>query len=102
MLLRLIDRGTWAAEGVLGCAYPRSERAFADLARRGVRVLVNLHEKPHDPHRLARNGMREVHLPVRDFTAPTEEQVEAGVAAILESRAAGESAAEGWAVPERS
>ncbi len=86
----------------MGCAYPRSERAFADLARRGVRVLVNLHEKPHDPHRLARNGMREVHLPVRDFTAPTEEQVEAGVAAILESRAAGESAAEGWAVPERS
>jgi hypothetical protein len=58
MLLRLIDRGTWAAEGVLGCAYPRSERAFADLARRGIRVLVNLHEKPHDPHRLARNGMR--------------------------------------------
>ncbi len=81
------------SEGVLGCAYPRSERALADLARQGVRVLVNLHEKPQDPHRLARNGLREVHLPVGDFTAPTQEQLEAGVAAILESRAVGEPVA---------
>ena len=47
VLLGLTDRGTWVAEGVLGCYYPRTGRAMAVLSRRGVRVLINLHEKAH-------------------------------------------------------
>ncbi len=93
MLLCLTDRGTWVAEGVMGCGYPRTERALDEISRQGVRVLVNLHKKPHDPHRLSRHGMREVHLPVEDFAAPTAEQIESGVAAILEARAPGEAVA---------
>ena len=92
-LLRLTDRGTWVAPGVLGYAYPRAEMALAALSASGVRLLVNLHENPHDPARLRRHGLREVHLPVRDFAAPAPEQVEHGVALIDGAVAAGESAA---------
>ena len=92
-LLRLTDRGTWVAHGVLGCAYPRTERALAALSGGGVRLLVNLHERPHDPARLRRHGLGEVHLPVRDFAAPTPEQMEYGVAAIAGAVASGEAAA---------
>lgn len=93
LLLRLTDRGEWVAPGVLGCAYPRTERALAALSGSGVRLLVNLHERPHDPARLKRHGMREVHLPVKDFAAPAQGQIEYGVGAILEALALGEAAA---------
>lgn len=93
MLLRIPDRGTWAADGILGCAYPRSDRALAALSRQGVSLLVNLHERPHDPRRLERHGMRELHLPVRDFHAPSPDQIERGVDALVTARASGEVAA---------
>ena len=50
-------------------------------------VFVNLHERAHDPARLARHGITEVHLPVRDFTSPSPEQLECGVAAIEQATA---------------
>jgi atypical dual specificity phosphatase len=87
----LLDRGDWIDEGrVLGCARPRREAAFAAIAEQGVTLLVNLHEQPNDPARLARHGMTEVHIPVRDFTAPTLAQVEAGLEAIRSSVARGQ------------
>ena len=92
-LLRLTDRGVWVAPGVLGCAYPRTERALAALSASGVRLLVNLHGRPHDPARLGRHGLREVHLPVEDFAAPSLPQLERGVEAIAGALAAGEAAA---------
>ncbi len=86
----VIDRGTWIEEGwLLGCAYPRREAAVALLARHGVSLLVNLHERAHDPARLARHGLEEIHLPVADFTPPSPAQVDRGVAAITEALAAG-------------
>ena len=93
MLLGLTDRGEWVAPGVLGCAYPRTERALAALSGQGVRLLVNLHERPHDPARLGHHGLREIHLPVKDFAAPSSGQIERAVGAILETVAAGEAAA---------
>ena len=81
------------APGVLGCAYPRTERALAALAGSGVRLLVNLHRRPHDPARLGRHGLREIHLPVKDFAAPSPKQIGRGVDAILEASAAGEGVA---------
>ena len=92
-LLRLTDRGGWVAPGVLGCAYPRTERALAALSGSGVRLLVNLHERPHDLDRLGRHGLREVHLTVKDFAAPSPRQVERGLDAIVGALAAGEAAA---------
>ncbi len=90
----LPDPGTWLEGGrLLACAYPRGEAAQASLSRRGVSLLVNLHERPHEPARLARYGLTEVHLPVKDFSAPTPEQVARGVAAIEEVMVAGQRVA---------
>jgi atypical dual specificity phosphatase len=58
-----------------------------------VGVLVNLHERPHDPVRLKRHGLTEIYLPLRDFAAPSPEQIERGVAAIVGARDAGETVA---------
>jgi atypical dual specificity phosphatase len=86
----LTDRGDWIeADRVLGCAYPRRESALAGLRQQGVSVLVNLHERAHGPERLAQHGLTEVHLPVRDFTAPTPEQLGRGVQAIEQALADG-------------
>ena len=93
MLLRLTDRGGWVAPGVLGCAYPRTDHALSALSRRGVRLLVNLHGRPHDPSRLERHGLREVHLPVKDFAAPSPDQIERGVREISEALKASEATA---------
>ena len=79
----LTDRGDWIEEGkLLACAYPRRKAALAALAGRGVRVVVNLHERAHGAARLDPHGIAEIHLPVRDFTAPTLEQLERGVAEL--------------------
>lgn len=90
----LIDRGDWLEEGrVLACAYPKREAALSALTRRGVSVLVNLHERAHDPTRLRRHGLTEVHLPVRDFTAPSLEQLDQGVTAIEQAVGEGKNVA---------
>ena len=78
---------------MLGCGYPRTERALAALSKSGVRLLVNLHRCPHDPARLGRRGLREIHLPVEDFAAPSPEQIERGVNAIVQASAADEAVA---------
>ena len=92
-LFGLTDRGGWVAPGVLGCAYPRTERSLAALYADGVRLLLNLHERPHDPVLLARFGLGEIHLPVKDFAAPSLAQIERGVNAVFEARAAGDAVA---------
>jgi len=90
----VVDGGTWLdGRQVLGCAYPRREVALAGVARQGVSLLINLHERPHDPARLARQGLTELHLPVADFTPPSPAQVERGVTAIAAAVAAGERVA---------
>jgi atypical dual specificity phosphatase len=87
----LVDRGDWLEVGrVLGCAYPRREAGLTALAQQGVTVLVNLHERSHRPTRLAAHGLTEVHLPVRDFTAPSPEVLARGVAAIERALAEGQ------------
>ncbi len=86
----LVDRGTWLEDGVLlGCAYPRRGAALAALGEQGVSVLLNLHPRPHDPARLARHGLVEIHLPVADFAPPTPEQLAQGIAAVDEAVASG-------------
>lgn len=89
VLSPLADRGTWVDEGVMGRAYPRTERALTDLSRRGVKTIVNLHRRPHEPSLLKRHGITEVHLPIRDFGTPSPEQLARGVNAILQARATG-------------
>src|SRR5262249_18202796 len=58
-------------------------------AAHGIRLVVNLHERRHDAIALARHELAEVHLPVRDFTAPSPSQLARGVHAIERALAAG-------------
>ena len=68
---------TWLErDNLAACRFPRTEQELRELAERGVRLLINLHEQPHQPERLARYGMTELHLPVPDFTPPKPEQLE--------------------------
>lgn len=90
----LVDRGAWLEEGLLlGCAYPRRQAALAALAEQGVSLLINLHRRPHQPARLARHGLIELHLPVADFSPPSPEQLARGIAAIAEAATAGQRVA---------
>jgi atypical dual specificity phosphatase len=78
-----MDRGNWLYQDrLLACAYPWGTDGLADLAAQGVDIVVNLHERGHDPARLSRLGLTEVHLPVADGTAPSAEQLTHGVRAI--------------------
>jgi atypical dual specificity phosphatase len=86
-----LKRVTWLDDESLGaCRYPRDERSLKELADHGVKVLINLHERAHPDHRLARHGLTEVHLPVPDFTSPTPGQLEQGVRAIERAIADGQ------------
>lgn len=90
----LVDPGTWIVPGkLLACAYPRREAALDALTRRGVSRLINLHERAHQPSRLARHGLEQVHVPIRDFTAPTPDQIERVLSALDDVLANGRTVA---------
>jgi len=80
-------------DSLAACAFPDAERGLPYLSRLGVGLLVNLHERPHEPEALARLGLAQVHLPVPDFTPPTPAQLDEGVAAIADALAAGKRVA---------
>jgi atypical dual specificity phosphatase len=88
------DPGAWIDPPgqVLLCAFPR-EPDLANLERRGIRTLVNMDERAHSPALLARHGLTELHLPVPDFHAPTQEQLATAVAAVVSAVSAGERVA---------
>ena len=81
--------GDWLVpDRLLACPYPRGADGLTRLAEQGIGVIVNLHERAHEPASLARSGLTEVHLPVQDFTAPTLDQLGQGVRAIRRALAA--------------
>ena len=90
----LRDTGTWILPGeLLACSYPRRPRLQRALAEHGITTVVNLHSHPHPlPYRDTAR-LRELHLPVPDFTAPTPEQLYRGVAAIRAALDRGERVA---------
>lgn len=51
------------------------EADFSFLERSGIELLVSLTETPPSPEVAADHGIELVHLPVRDFTAPTIAQL---------------------------
>lgn len=71
------------------CVHPGAvAEALQTLQAEGIGLVVNLHERP-TADLLGPLGIREVHLPVRDLTAPTQVQLDQGVLAITEALAAG-------------
>ena len=78
----------WSQQ-LAGIARPGSRAALEALAAEGVRVLVNLGERPLPADELTRVGLRATEVPVADFTAPTPAQLEAAVGVIEQAVAAG-------------
>jgi atypical dual specificity phosphatase len=86
----LSDPGAWIEpDYVLVCAYPRSHRALLRLHELGIRRLLNLHERSHDPGRLPRYGLLETHVPMADFGAPTPAELATALSVIHAARRAG-------------
>lgn len=52
------------------------------LRDQGVDFLVSLTETPLDPAALSRHGIESMHIPVPDFHAPTQEQLDQYVNAV--------------------
>lgn len=80
--------GKLAAMPVPGRERPLDQEA-AFLEEEGVRVLVSLTEEPPDSGVLASRHIDQKHIPVKDFTAPTIEQMIEFVAVVEDSVAAG-------------
>lgn len=80
---------TWVEDSLAVGRFP-SERALRALAARRVTLVVNLHERPHHAGLLAELGIRELHLPVRDFHAPTASTLDRAVDAVEEALGRGE------------
>ena len=57
---------------------------LADAVERGITAVVTLTESPLDRRTLEAKGLRFLHLPVRDFTPPTMQQMEQFVAFVDE------------------
>jgi atypical dual specificity phosphatase len=77
---------SWIVPGVLaGGARPRGDEDWRELRQAGVAAVLCLTEQPPP----AREGIEVVHLPIRDFSPPTPDDVERAVAAIDRFRAEG-------------
>lgn len=77
---------TWIeVDRLAACRYPRSAAQIESLRHRGIKVLINLDERPHIDADLAAAGMRQVHLPVPDFTAPSPPDIRRSLDVITES-----------------
>jgi atypical dual specificity phosphatase len=71
---------SWVVEGSLaGMPRPGALRPIdedvAFLAASGIALLVSLTETPTDRTALAAHGIELLHIPVLDFTAPTQDQL---------------------------
>lgn len=85
---------SWVIDGqVAGMPRPGAsrplDRDLAFLREQGVDVLVSLTETPTDPEALDRYGIELLHMPVADFHAPTQAQLDAYVGRVKSYTAAG-------------
>jgi atypical dual specificity phosphatase len=83
----LLKNFSWVIPGLLaGCALPSSDQldALATMSH-PFGTIVNLREEeyhPDDVAKLAKNGVVVKHIPIRDFAAPTPEQMQEAAAII--------------------
>jgi atypical dual specificity phosphatase len=76
------------------CPHPSVSRtALEQLRAQHITLLINLHERANTLDVIDLLGVREVHLPVPDSLAPTQSQLDEGVAEIVGALAAGQRVA---------
>ncbi|HEX2033645.1 MAG TPA: dual specificity protein phosphatase 23 [Chloroflexota bacterium] len=79
----MVPNFSWVIEGVLaGSSQPHTKEDLDWLYGAGVRALLSLSERPMHPDMLQGRDLLVEHLPVTDFTAPTQDQIQRAMAAI--------------------
>lgn len=75
--LRKPDNFSWVIRGKLaGSARPENEAQLRWLKDQGIRALVCLNkERPLDDGQVRKLGFEYLFLPVKDFTAPTQDDI---------------------------
>lgn len=82
------------ADRLAACVNPaRAPKVVEVLREQQIGRVVNLHEQADARELIQAVGADAIHLPVADFTPPSQDQLRAGVAAIRESLAAGQRVA---------
>jgi len=71
---------SWVVQGRLaGMALPGSQRSLdedlASLEELGIRLVISLTEDPLPEKQLDEHGMQLMHLPIEDYTPPSQEQL---------------------------
>ncbi|HQR42274.1 MAG TPA: dual specificity protein phosphatase family protein [Gemmatales bacterium] len=74
-------------------AKPRTEEELRWLREQGIDILVTLTEEPPPRHAINQAGLLMVHVPIYDFTAPSQEDFQTAVDAIRKAKESGLGAA---------
>lgn len=81
---------TWIDRPLLAAlAMPQSADDLAWLRQNGLEVLLSLSEEPPPRRWINDAGLMSVHVPIVDFTAPTEWQIELCLDAIARAHKSG-------------
>jgi atypical dual specificity phosphatase len=85
----------WVIPERLGaCVNPNvGQQAAHMLAQGRITLIINMYEKADEPDLLDRLQATELHLPVPGSCAPTQEQLDQGVGAIVEALERGQRVA---------
>lgn len=84
------SRFSWVVSGRLAAlAEPVEVEEFRWLREQGIEVLISLTETPPPRQWINEVGLMQVHVPVPDMTAPTQEQLEQIVSTIHKASEAG-------------
>ena len=66
----------WIIQGKLAGSGKPTKRDFPWLKRLGIQAIVSLTEVPFNPHLVTSSGLEFSHIPIIDFTAPTQHQID--------------------------
>lgn len=78
---------SWVVKPYLAAmAKPRSIEELQWLRHHGIDILISLTEEPPHRHEVNQVGLMQVHIPILDFTAPTQNDMQAAVDAIRKAK----------------
>ena len=84
----------WIEQGVvMASSFPSDTESLRRLRDAGAGLLINLTDQRHEAAVLEKLGLREVCLPVADFSAPPAEVLDAAITAIDQARSDGQAVA---------
>jgi atypical dual specificity phosphatase len=74
-------------------AKPRTEEELRWLRNNGIDILISLTEEPPARRLVNQAGLMQVHIPIVDFSPPSQQDLETAVAAIQHAKDSGLGAA---------